>query len=72
MQVGTGAFYLQTSLSVSCLAEVKDSCILPAAIDAFVPGDDDTFGSRTVQVVNVRCQQVVLPAEEIERISREA
>ena len=63
MQISTGVLDLQSTFTIGRLTEVKDSRILPTTVDPFVTGDDDTFGSRTIQVVHIRGQQIVLSAE---------
>ena len=69
MQVRGGTLDLQAACSVRGRAEVEYRRIGTAARDTFVTGDDDALGRRAAQVLNGCIAQVILSAEQIERVA---
>ena len=70
MDIHASVLDLQSSRTVRCVAEIEDSRVLTAPCDSFITGDDDALGSRADEVVHIGSHQVVLPAEEVECVSR--
>ena len=69
MQVGAGVLDLQSACAVRGGTEIENRRVGAAASDTFVTGYDDALGRRTVQFLDSRVAQVILPAEEIQRVA---
>ena len=69
MQVGAGVLDLQSACAVRGGTEIEYRRVGAAASDTFVTGYDDALGRRTVQFLDSCVAQVILAAEQIERVA---